>query len=45
MRVLDYAQKMLSWRMVNDDRTLTGIKVTEVDWPITRNDPRPVETS
>lgn len=45
LRVLDYAQKMLSWRMVNDDRTLTGIKVTEVDWPITRNDPRPVETS
>ena len=44
-RVLDYAQKMLSWRMVNDDRTLTGIKVTEDDWPITRNDPRPVETS
>ena len=24
----DYAGKMLSWRMQNDDRTLTGLKVT-----------------
>ena len=25
--VLRYAQKMISWRMVNDERTLTGMKV------------------
>jgi len=25
--VLQYAQKMLSWRMLNDERTLTGMKV------------------
>lgn len=25
--VLQYAQKMLSWRMVNDERTLTGMEV------------------
>jgi len=25
--VLQYAQKMISWRMVNDERTLTGMKV------------------
>ena len=25
--VRQYAQKMLSWRMVNDERTLTGMKV------------------
>ena len=27
--VLRYAQKMLSWRMVNDERTLTGIHLGE----------------
>ena len=26
--VLDYAQKMLSWRMAHDERTLTGIQLT-----------------
>ena len=41
-RVLEYAQKMLSWRMVNDDRTLTGIKVTEDDGPVTREEFRPI---
>ncbi len=44
-RVLSYAQKMLSWRMVNDDRSLTGIKVTEDQGPISRDDGRPVETA
>lgn len=28
-RLLDYAQKMLSWRMANDERTLTGYHLTE----------------
>jgi len=28
-RVLAYAQKMLSWRMENDERTLTGLHLTE----------------
>jgi arylsulfatase A-like enzyme len=27
--MLRYAQKLLSWRMVNDERTLTGIHLTE----------------
>ncbi len=44
-RVLSYAQKMLSWRMVNDDRSLTGIKVTEDQGPISRDDGRPAETA
>jgi arylsulfatase A-like enzyme len=25
--LLEYAQKLLSWRMVNDERTLTGMRV------------------
>jgi len=28
-RMLDYAQKLLTWRMVNDERTLSGIMLTD----------------
>ena len=27
-RVLDYAQRMLAWRMQHNERTLTGMKLT-----------------
>lgn len=33
--VLDYAQKMLSWRMNHDEQTLTHISITD-DGPVTR---------
>jgi arylsulfatase A-like enzyme len=33
--MLRYAQKLLSWRMVNDERTLTGIQLT-ADGPVER---------
>ncbi len=36
---LDYAQRMLSWRMRHADRTLTGTLLTD-DGPVTRRDPR-----
>jgi arylsulfatase A-like enzyme len=38
-RVLDYAQRMLAWRMRHADRTLTGTKLTG-QGPITRNGAR-----
>ena len=37
--VLEYAQKMLSWRMIHDDRTLTNIMLTS-DGVIESNRPR-----
>ncbi len=37
--VLDYAQRMLSWRMLHDERTLTRIELTE-NGPFERNGPR-----
>ena len=27
-KILEYAQKLLSWRMQNDERILTGMKLT-----------------
>jgi arylsulfatase A-like enzyme len=40
-RVRDYAQKMLSWRMANDDRTLTGFHLGK-GGPVMRDGPRPL---
>jgi arylsulfatase A-like enzyme len=37
--VLEYAQKLLSWRMNHDEQTLTHIMLSE-DGPITRRSPR-----
>ena len=37
--VLEYAQKMLSWRMNHDDRTLTN-RILTPDGVIEHNDPR-----
>ena len=28
-KVLDYAQRMLAWRMSHNERTLTGMKLTQ----------------
>jgi arylsulfatase A-like enzyme len=39
--VRDYAQKMLTWRMANDDRRLTGIQLTPAG-PVSRDDRRPL---
>ena len=39
--VRDYAQKMLTWRMANDDRTLTGIQLSS-SGPVSRGEPRPL---
>lgn len=37
--MLEYAQKMLSWRMTHDERRLTNIKLTS-SGPVERNGPR-----
>jgi arylsulfatase A-like enzyme len=39
-RVLEYAQRMLSWRMRHAERTLTGMKLTEHAGLVERHDPR-----
>ena len=38
-QVLEYAQKLLSWRMNHDEQTLTHIMLSE-EGPITRRAPR-----
>ena len=37
--MLEYAQKMLSWRMAHDERRLTNIKLTS-SGSVERNEPR-----
>jgi hypothetical protein len=39
-KVLDYAQRMLAWRMTHADRTLTGMKLTEHAGLVERREPR-----
>jgi len=39
-RVLDYAQRMLAWRMRHTERTLTGMKLTMHAGLVERNAPR-----
>jgi arylsulfatase A-like enzyme len=39
-RVLDYAQRMLAWRMQHTERTLTGMKLTMHAGLVERNAPR-----
>ena len=39
-RVLDYAQRMLAWRMRHTDRMLTGMKVTQHAGLVERRAPR-----
>ncbi len=39
-RVLDYAQRMLAWRMRHDERTLTGMKLTGHRGLVERRSPR-----
>jgi hypothetical protein len=39
-RVLDYAQRMLAWRMQHNERTLTGMKLTMHAGLVERNAPR-----
>jgi hypothetical protein len=38
-RVLEYAQKLLSWRMNHEDRALAHVRLT-ADGPVTRLDRR-----
>jgi hypothetical protein len=37
--ILEYAQNLLSWRMIHDEQTLTHIMLTAVE-PISRRAPR-----
>jgi arylsulfatase A-like enzyme len=39
-KVLDYAQRMLAWRMRHAERTLTGMKLTEHKGLVERREPR-----
>ena len=39
-KVLDYAQRMLTWRMTHTERTLTGMKLTMHAGLVERNAPR-----
>jgi len=39
-RVLDYAQRMLAWRMRHNDRTLAGAKLTMHAGLVERHAPR-----
>jgi arylsulfatase A-like enzyme len=39
-KVLDYAQRMLAWRMRHAERTLTGMKLTEHKGLVERRSPR-----
>ena len=38
--VLDYAQRMLAWRMPHTERTLTGMKLTQHAGLVERRAPR-----
>jgi len=38
--ILDYAQRMLGWRMRHAERTLTGMKLTEHAGVVERRSPR-----
>jgi arylsulfatase A-like enzyme len=40
VRVLEYAQRMLAWRMSHNERTLTGMKLTMHAGLVERNAPR-----
>ena len=39
-RVLEYAQRMLAWRMQHTERTLTGMKLTQHAGLVRRDAPR-----
>ena len=39
-KVLDYAQRMLAWRMTHTERTLTGMKLTHHAGVVERRAPR-----
>jgi len=39
-KVLDYAQRMLAWRMTHAERTLTGMKLTQHAGLVERRAPR-----
>ena len=41
-KVLDYAQRMLAWRMRHTERTLTGMKLTQHAGLVEHRAPRPL---